>query len=50
LKDDNTIRKSVSKLVRLVRMLQKLKNGKNRDDFAFVLMGLNVQNCSLYTS
>jgi len=29
LKDDNTIRKSTSKLV---RMVQKLKNDKNRDD------------------
>jgi len=29
LKDDNTIRNSTSKLV---RMVQKLKNDKNRDD------------------
>jgi len=29
LKDDNTIRKS---MLKLVRMVQKLKNDKNRDD------------------
>jgi len=29
LKDDNTIRKS---MLKLVRMIQKLKNDKNRDD------------------
>jgi len=29
LKDDNTIRKS---MLKLVRMVQKLKNNKNRDD------------------
>jgi len=29
LKDDNTIRKS---MLKLVRMAQKLKNDKNRDD------------------
>jgi len=36
LKDDNTIRKS---MLKLVRMVQKLKNDEKSKWFTFVLMG-----------